>query len=58
MSSDELDKNDSFEEDEIVPTVYRSRNVRQSGYCAKCRERYNDVPVIDGVVACPNCLPV
>ncbi len=52
-----ITEKDSFEEEEIVPTVYRSQNVRASGYCSKCRQRYNDVPVIDGVVACPNCYP-
>lgn len=29
--------------------------IRASGHCDKCRKRYYDVPVIDGVPQCTNC---
>lgn len=39
-----------------VPDIGHEKEVRTSGYCQKCRERYTDVPVIDGVIICPNCI--
>lgn len=41
-----------------VPRVYRPVEIRQSGFCILCRERYNDVPVIDNIPVCPNCYEI
>ena len=49
-----LQKKDDKEKEEF-PVVDRPKDVTQSGVCPICRERYTDVPVIDGVPACPNC---
>ena len=38
-----------------VPIVERPKEIRASGHCIICRERYTDVPVIDGISACPRC---
>ena len=45
-------------DEEEFPTVKYPANIRASGYCIICRERYTDVPVIDGVAACPRCYKI
>jgi len=43
--------------DDILIRDY-PHEIRASGYCILCRERYNDVPVIDGTASCPNCYKI
>jgi len=33
----------------------RIPDIRESGYCRICQQRYTDVPVIDRIAACPRC---
>jgi hypothetical protein len=37
----------------VVQVDYSEK--QQSGHCPKCRKRYTQAPVVDGVVICPNC---
>jgi len=43
--------------DDILIREY-PHDIRASGYCLLCRERYTDVPVIDGIAVCPNCYKI
>ncbi len=44
-----------IEEKPSKPVNSIANERRQSGYCHGCRQRYTDVPVIDGQPQCPRC---
>ena len=52
-SSKKEEVEDEYEEE--VPKVTSSSNIRASGYCDKCHNRYTDVPVKNGEPVCPIC---
>jgi len=46
-----------IEDFEIVkPLSSKKQEIRATGVCGKCNKRYTDVPVIDKVAQCPNCI--
>jgi hypothetical protein len=53
---DEIENTQSFSfEKEEKKFVKIPDEVKQSGFCDKCRNYYDDTPVINGVVICPHC---
>lgn len=38
--------------------IKRIPDIRASGHCKSCMNRYEDVPVIDGIPMCDNCYKV
>jgi len=41
-----------------IPIKDDTPKITASGYCLLCRERYNSVPVIEGIAVCPNCYKI
>lgn len=44
--------------DKEIDIVEFPEDIRESGYCIICRERYTNVPVIDRIAVCPNCYKI
>lgn len=40
--------------EEVVKEINYSES-SASGYCPRCKKRYIDAAVINGIVQCPNC---
>jgi len=55
----DYDENEDFSnykpKKEKVVEIKTSNNATASGYCEKCHERFNDVPLINNIPQCPNC---